>query len=289
MPFFHDLSDNPLLVNGLIAGLLASFACGLIGPYVVTRRFVFLAGAIAHMAVGGIGLAIFLRYHVRDWFGWFEPIYGAMFAAVIGAVVITLVHQYVRERLDTLIGAMWAVGMTLGILLVKLTPGYYAELMSYLFGNIAAVPGSDLWLMAGLNAVMALAVLLFHKRILAICLDEQFADLQGVSPLWTNLVLLVLVSLTVVVLIQIVGVILVIALLALPAATAAHHLSRMAPIMLASMILSVLLTTLPRIAVYDVTALGAPISPEAAIVLAAAVLYLASVLAVRVKARFARR
>lgn len=53
--FFHDLPYSGLLWTGLLAGLLASLACGVIGPYVITRRIVFLSGAIAHMAVGGAG------------------------------------------------------------------------------------------------------------------------------------------------------------------------------------------------------------------------------------------
>ena len=46
--FFQDMPANPFLITGLIAGVLAGLACGVIGPYVITRRMVFLAGAIAH-------------------------------------------------------------------------------------------------------------------------------------------------------------------------------------------------------------------------------------------------
>ena len=66
------MSMNPLLMTGILAGLLASIACGVIGPYVVTKRIVFLVGAIAHMAIGGIGAAIFLRHHLPASFGGLE-------------------------------------------------------------------------------------------------------------------------------------------------------------------------------------------------------------------------
>ena len=49
--YFADMADNPFLATGLMAGLLASIACGVVGPWVVTRRIVFLAGAIAHIAI----------------------------------------------------------------------------------------------------------------------------------------------------------------------------------------------------------------------------------------------
>lgn len=288
--FLHDMlqGQNPFLASGLCAGLLASLACGVVGPYVVTRRIVFLSGAIAHIAVGGIGAAIFLAATFPGTFQtsqgpWLQPIHGAIVAALVAAVIIGFVHQRVSERMDTLIGALWAIGMALGILLLKYTPGYrnQTELMSYLFGNIVYVDWSDVRLILALDAVILVTVLVFHKRLLAICLDEQQAELQGINVLATNIVLLCLVALTVIALTQVVGLILMIALLSLPAATAAHHVSRMAPLLAVSTVLCALLTTLPRIAVY-----GTPVSPESAIVLTAGGVYLLSVLVSRLYGRF---
>lgn len=271
--FFKDMAANPLLLTGLLAGLLAGVACGVMGPLVVTRRIVFLTGAIAHMAVGGIGAAIFLRTHLQGLAGGLEPFHGAVVAAIAGAVLIGVVHDRSRERMDTLIGAMWAIGMATGILLVKYTPGYHVELMSYLFGNIAIVQWEDVLRIIVIVGIILVVVALFYKRLIALCLDEEFSALQGVNALQTNLLLLTLVALTVVSLMQIVGLILVIALLTLPAATAGHHVKRLGPMMIVATVLSVLLTTLPRIAVY-----GSGVSPESAIVLAAGAIYLISII-----------
>ncbi len=278
--FLHDMADNAFLVTGLVAGLLASLACGVIGPYVITRRIVFLSGAIAHMAVGGVGAALFLATMAPGAFGWLRPIHGATLAALGGAVAIGLIHQRVAERMDTLIGALWSIGMAVGILLIKFTPGYHTELMSYLFGNIVFVSWADVRLMLVLDALILGTVLLLHKRFLAMCLDEEQAQLQGIHLLGTNIALLCVVALTVIVLTQVVGLILVIALLSLPAATAAHHVSRMAPLIAASTGICAVLTTVPRMVVY-----GTRITPESAIVLAAAGVYLASVLVTRLRSR----
>lgn len=278
--FFQDMADNPFLKTGLLAGLLASVSCGVIGPYVITRRIVFLSGAIAHLAVGGIGAAIFLATVYPQTFAWFTPLHGAIMAALLAALIIGVVHERVAEREDTLIGALWAVGMAIGILLIKYTPGYRAELMSYLFGNISVVGTDYIYMMVALNVVIVAVTLAFHKRLLAICVDQQQATLQGVNVLLTNIVLLALVALTVVCLMRVVGLILVLALLTLPAATAAHHLARLSYVMWGAMLLCAALTTLPRIAVY-----GTRISPESAIVLAAGGVYLVSVLVTRLKPR----
>ncbi len=271
LDFFRDIPDNPFLLSGIVAGLLASIACGVIGPYVVVRRIVFLAGAIAHMAVGGVGAAIYLRAVHPDSFGWLRPLHGAALAALVAAILIGIIHHRAAERVDTLIGALWAIGMSLGVMLMKFTPGYQSELMSYLFGSIVFVEWSDVWLMALLDGVILVAALLFHKRLLALTIDEEQCSLQGVSVLWMNLLLLCLAALTVICLVQVVGLILVLALLTLPAATAGHHFARLAGIMWASILLCMVLTTLPRAAVY-----GTAISPESAIVIAAATTYLLS-------------
>lgn len=273
MGFFADLGSNPFLLTGLFAGLLASVACGWMGPYVITRRIVFLAGAIAHIAIGGVGAAIFLASSLPTVFGRLHPLLGATVVAVVAALVLAILHQRAGERLDTIVGALWAIGMAVGLLLIKLTPGYHTELMSYLFGNIAFVSWESVRLMVALDLVIIVVALAWHKRFLALCLDEEQAALQGVPVLATEIVLLVLVALTVIVLTQVVGLILVIALLTLPAAAVAQRVTRMVSLIVLTMALGAVLTTAPRIAVY-----GTRISPEAAIVLTAAVVYLGALI-----------
>jgi zinc transport system permease protein len=272
--FFSDAAVNPFLLSGLAAGLLASLSCGVVGPYVVTRRLVFLAGALAHMAIGGVGAAIFLATVYPEAFSWLRPIHGGLAAAVLSAPVLAVLLHRVHERLDTIVGALWAVGMSVGILLIKLTPGYHTELMSYLFGNIAFVTRGDLVLLAALSAAVLAVAGLFHRRFLALCIDSRQAELRGIPIIATDIVLLLLIALTVIVLTQIVGLILVIALISLPAAIGSRLTARLGPSMAMAGGVSALATTVPRIAVY-----GTRVSPEAAIVLFIAGLYLLVALA----------
>ena len=271
--FFQDLGSNPFLMTGLLAGLLASVACGVMGPYVITRRIVFLAGAIAHIAIGGVGATIYLSHRYPEILEGLSPLVGAAIVSVLAAVILAILHQKVHERLDTIVGALWAVGMASGLLLIKLTPGYHTELMSYLFGNIAFVGWDAIRLMIGLDLIIVVVAVLWHKRFLALCLDEEQAELQGISVLATEIVLLVTVALTVMVLTQVVGLILVIALLSLPAAAVAQRVSRMTLLIGYSVALAAVLTMVPRVVVY-----GTRISPEAAIVLAAAGVYLVALI-----------
>ena len=193
--------------NALIAGLLVSMAAGIIGSLIVVNRMVFLAGGIAHTAYGGIGVAVYLGL----------PIFlGASVFAVLAALVIATITLKHRERMDTFIGLMWAVGMAVGVVLIDITPGYQADFMSYLFGSILAVSQSDLWFMGGLLAVIIFIMTFWYRDILAVSYDSEYANLRGINVPFFYTLILVLSALTVVVAIKVVGLILVIALLTIP-------------------------------------------------------------------------
>jgi len=212
------LSTQELVRNGFIAGLLASVACGVVGSYVVTRRISYIAGAIAHCVLGGMGAA----WYLRTAHGWtsLHPIHGAVVAALTGAAIIGLVSLRTRERADTVIGAVWAIGMAVGLVFIQASPRYPPDLMSYLFADILTVSGGHLRLIAGLDVVVVAVGLLFYNQFVAVCFDEEFARVRGVRVEAYYLLLLGLTALTVVLLVTVVGIVMVIALLTLPAAVA---------------------------------------------------------------------
>ena len=193
--------------NAILAGLLASLACGVIGSLVVVNRIVFISGGIAHTAYGGIGLAFFLGI---------SPLLGAVGFTLSAALIMAWITLKNKKRADTIIGVIWALGMAMGVILMDLTPGYNVDLMSYLFGSILAVPSSDLYFIAALDLLCLGLVFLFYPRFLAISYDEQFAVSRGVPVRALYYLLVVMIALVVVFLIRVVGLLLVIALLTIP-------------------------------------------------------------------------
>ena len=232
--FIEALLQYGFLQKALVGGLLASIGCGIMGSYVVVKRIGFLAGGISHAVLGGMGAALFYG---------FSPLGGALGAALIAALLIGWISLRWKEREDTLIGALWAIGMAIGIIFISKTPGYGVNLMSYLFGNILMVPQKDIWLMALMDALVLATVMLVYRQFLAVSFDEEFARLRGVPVTFFYLLLLCMVAVTVVLLIQVVGLILVIALLTLPAAIAAQYLHSLGRMMLAASILGMIFTT----------------------------------------------
>lgn len=241
LEFIDVLINQSFMQNAVVIGLLASVACGVMGTYVVVRRIVFISGGIAHAVLGGMGIAYYYGYN---------PIHGAVVFALLAALVIGTVSLKYHQYEDTLIGAVWAVGMAVGILFIYKTPGYNVDLMSYLFGNILMVERGSVLLLACLDAIIILLVLLFYKRFLAVCFDEEYSQLQGVGVVGTYLLLLCLIALTVVILIQVVGIILVIALLTLPAATARYFSRSLGQMMILASLLGAVFTTAGLIVSY---------------------------------------
>jgi zinc transport system permease protein len=239
--FLHAVSSHAFMRNALLAGLLASLACGVIGTYVVTRRITLIAGSLAHSVLGGMGAAYYLRA-VKGW-EWLHPLHGAVAAALIGALIVSLVRAYGKEREDTVISALWAVGMAIGIMFIVRTPGYKTDLMTYLFGNIVMADERAIHFLVLLDIVILLVGLLFYKQLLAVCFDEEFARVRAVRIGLFYTLLLCLSALTIVTLIYVVGIVMVIALMTLPVAVAGKYSRKLWQMMVISAALSAVFTT----------------------------------------------
>lgn len=219
--------------NAIAAGLLVSLVCGVIGTLVVVNRIVFLAGGIAHAAYGGIGLAFFM--------GW-PYLAGTLGFSLFSAAVMATATLKARHRADAMVGIIWAVGMAVGVILLDLTPGYQADLMSYLFGSILAAPSSDLWQMALMALLVIAVVVYYYQDLLAMSYDDEFARLRGVPVTFLYCLMLGMIAVTVVMIIRVVGLILVIALLTIPPFIAEKFTGSLKTMMAASSILSGLFT-----------------------------------------------
>jgi zinc transport system permease protein len=224
-----ELLQYEFIRNALLAVLLASIACGIIGVYVVVKRMVFISGGIAHASFGGVGLGYFLGVN---------PIWGIIPFSILSALVMGLVSKRTRIPEDTAIGILWALGMSLGIVFIGLSPGYAPDLFSYLFGNILTVTSVDLIIMLILDLVIIMVVFLFYKEFLALSFDDEFATVVGVPTVKLYFLLLCLIALTIVVLMKVVGIIMIIALLTIPAAISKQYTSNLKKMIFISILLS---------------------------------------------------
>ncbi len=257
--FLANIFSYGFMRNALIAGMLVSIACGVIGTLVVLNRIVFLSGGIAHAAYGGVGMAFFFGV---------DPMIGAVAFGLLSSVAMGLVQRKTRQRADTLIGVMWAVGMALGVVFTNLSPGYKPDLMSYLFGSILAVSKLDIWLMLAVALLVIVLVAVFYKGFLAISFDETFARVRNLPVDFLYMLMIILIGLTVVVAMRVVGLIMIIALLTIPPAIANLFSKSMWKIMLIASLLSMLFTIIGLLLSYTLN-----LTSGATIILVAGAVY----------------
>ena len=226
-----EILELNFMQNAFIAGILVSIICGMIGSLVVINKMTFIAGGIAHGAYGGIGLAFFFSL---------EPLFGASIFSLFLALIIATITLKDKTNIDSVIGAIWAIGMAIGIIFIDLTPGYNADLMSYLFGSILAVSGTDIIFMSVLDLLFLALIALFYRQFVAISFDAEFAKLRGVHTTFFHYLLVCMMALCVVATIRVVGLILVIALLTIPPYIAQIFAKRLGLMMLISTIFSII-------------------------------------------------
>ena len=228
-------SSMPFIRNALFAGLLSSVLFGILGTIVTVKRIAGLAGAISHAVLGGIGMALYLSAtgKVPN----LPPIAGAILFAILSALIIGIVSMRARQREDTVINAIWAIGMSIGVLFMAKTPGY-TDPTSYLFGNILLISSRDLLLLAILDVIVILLVWRFYPQLEATSFDDEFSQVKGISTHVVFLVLLSVTAIAIVLLQTFVGIVMVIAMLTLPAGTAGFSARNMVGMMILAWIYS---------------------------------------------------
>lgn len=265
-----EFFSNKLILFPVIAALLSSVIAGIVGTLTVVRRSTYVAGAIAHAVLGGMGIAQYLR--VEQNMLWITPTIGAFIAAIIAASLIAFATTYAKERTDSILSIIWALGMALGILFIYKTEGYNDDLMSYLSGTILIVAGEELLMIGILDIFIAALIYFFYNRILTVCFNEESARIQGIPVGLYNYLILLITAVTTVLLAQMVGVIMVIALLSIPATIVSKFVFRLSTMILWTIILSSIISVSGIALSYELE-----LPPGATIIIIAGGLYLISI------------
>ena len=211
MEFINDILQYNYLSNALMACVLSSITCGIIGTYIVARRMVFLCGGITHASFGGLGIAFYFGAN---------PILGATIFAVLSALGIEWSNSRSKIRPDSAIGMVWGIGMAIGAFFIALRPGYTSgDMANFLFGSILTVTNGDIIALAILSIVLIIGALLWHRPIMFAAFDRNFAEASGVPVKLINYAMAVITAITIVLSIRTMGIVLLISLLTMPVVT----------------------------------------------------------------------
>jgi zinc transport system permease protein len=205
-----DFLQYGFMHRAFAAGAITALICPAIGVFLVPRRLSLIADTLAHVALAGVALGLLVGA---------SPILGALVVALAGAVGMERLRARGALQGDAALAVFLSGGFAVAVVLISLARGFNADLFAILFGSILTVSPSDVWLIAGLGAVVAATVGTFYKHLLAITLNEDLARTSGVPVTALNLLLTVLTALTTVVAMRMVGVLLVSAMIVIPSLT----------------------------------------------------------------------
>ena len=219
-----------LISSSIYASILLSIAIAVIGSLIVINKTTAITGSIAHGSFGGIGIALFLGTSI---------ILTTSIFTIFLALILAFISIKYPHRVDSLIGVIWAVGMSIGIIFLTLTPGYNADVMSYLFGNILLVSNKDLIFMSLVDVLILISIIFLYHRFLAMSYDREFLSLRGINANLLYTYFLILTSLTIVMSVRAIGIILILALFTIPALIAEKFTKKFYSMMILSGILGV--------------------------------------------------
>jgi len=258
--YLTDPWASEFMVRSLLALIMVSIVCAVMGSFVVVKGMAFIGDALAHASFGGVAAAFVLGVSIY---------LGAAVAAILTSLGIVFVSRRAGLRFDTAIGVLFVGAFALGILIVSRQEGYIVDLFSFVFGNVLGVGQDDLLLIAAIGAAVLVLVAAFYKELLFTAYDPAMAAAAGLPVAAMQYGLLGLIALTIVISLKAVGIVLVVAMLVTPAATAQLLVRRLHLIMAVGAGVGVVSSLVGLYLSYH-----ADVSASAAVVLTATVLFL---------------
>lgn len=226
-----DLLQYAFFQNALLGSLLTAIACGIVGTYIVSRRLVFITGGITHTSFGGLGIGFYAGVN---------PILTALIFSVMSAFGVEWVSRKQGIREDSAIAGFWSLGMALGVIFIFLTPGFAPNLSAYLFGNILTISYTDILWIGVLATVLIIFFLLFHREILYVAFDNDFAVTQRLPVKLVEYTMMFFIAVTIVLSIRLVGIMLLMSMVTIPQITINLFTSNFNKIILGSVVLGFL-------------------------------------------------
>jgi zinc transport system permease protein len=207
VPEFLEFS---FMHRAFAVGLMTAVICPAIGVFLLPRRLSLIADTLAHVALAGVALGLFVGM---------SPVTGALVVTLLGAVGIERLRARGSLQGDASLAVFLSGGFAVAVVLISLARGFNADLFAVLFGSILTVSVTDVVVIVALGVAVAATVTVCYRHLLLVTLNEDLARTSGVHVTGLNLLLTVLTALTTVVAMRMVGVLLVSAMIVIPTLT----------------------------------------------------------------------
>ena len=203
---------EPYMQRALLAALLLGPLCALLGVFVTARRMSFFSDTIAHAALAGIALGL--------WMGLFDPTIPMVLVSLLFAAAILWLKEKTELLSDTIMALLLSGSVAVGIIILSLLKGSRGQIHSYLFGDILAITPQDVWMAGGLFFIIGAGIFAGLSSLTLLTAHEEMAHVCGVRVRPLNYLFVLVLTVTVALSIRLLGIILVTSLLVIPPAAA---------------------------------------------------------------------
>jgi zinc transport system permease protein len=209
------------MLRALAVALMLGPLCGLLGVFVTARRLAFFSDTVAHSALAGVAIGV--------WLGLTDPTLPMVGVSLGVALLLLWLKEKTALLTDTLLALLLSTSVAFGVVVFRLQKGYRADLERYLFGDILSVSPTEVWVTAIIAIVVAAALFSRFNALTLLTAHEELAHVSGVRVRALNIGFVLALTVVVALSIRLVGIVLVTSLLVVPAATArnlSHTLRR---------------------------------------------------------------
>ena len=200
-----------ILLPALLTGLLLSLITAPLGAFVVWRKMAYFGDTLAHSALLGVAIGLFLQVN---------PYFAILVLTLILAIIMVWLESNTAFSADTLLGIIAHSCLSLGVVTVALLKNVRVDLMSYLFGDLLAMTYQDV-VIIGAGVIVVSALLIYYwKPLLSTTVSAELAQVEGVNVKRMRFLLMMLTALTIALSMKFVGALIITSLLIIPAAAA---------------------------------------------------------------------
>ena len=263
------LLSVPFFQRALIGALLIAVVASTSGTFLVFRGLSFMTSGVAHAALGGAALGLFLQYSGIA--PWFDPIIGALIFSVFVAVITGYAGEKgIAQKMEVAVGVSFALSMSIAVLLMYyIPPTQVPQIWGYLIGDILLLNNLDIILLAGTAIFLIFLTILFHREFVYVSIDMEGAEAHGLNTRAYHYLMLVIYALAIAFATKAVGAILVYAILVAPAAAANEVLKSLKGVIVAVFGIALISEILGLVASFTISA-----SPSAIAGIIAALSYI---------------
>ncbi|MHA1741584.1 MAG: metal ABC transporter permease [Candidatus Thorarchaeota archaeon] len=229
---------TPLVMRAMIGALLIAIVASASGSFLVFRGLSFMTSGVAHAALGGAALGLFLQY--TGIAPWFDPILGALlFSVFVAAVTGYAGESGIAQKMEVAVGVSFALSMSIAVFLMYyIPPTQVPQIWGYLIGDILLLDNLDVILLAGTAVFLLLLSLMFHKEFVYVSVDMEGSIAHGLNARAYHYLMLLSSSLAIALATKAVGAILVYAIMVAPAAASNEVMRSVRGVMLAVFVIA---------------------------------------------------